>query len=186
MEQEFIGFPKLSRLSRGCTITEKIDGSNAQIYIGEDGIFLTGSRTRWITPNADGKITDNYGFAKWANENKEELMKLGPGRHFGEWWGQCIQRNYGLDEKRFSLFNAERWTDLSVLPKCCSVVPVLHKGEFSSEIIDNVLSVLNYAGSQAAPGFMKPEGIVIYHHASRVMYKKTLENDSVPKSLVEA
>ena len=102
---EFQEFQKIARLSRNCSITEKIDGTNACIYIGEDGEFLTGSRTRWITPE-----DDNYGFAKWALAHKDELMALGPGRHFGEWWGSGCQRGYGLTngEKRFSLFNTSR------------------------------------------------------------------------------
>jgi len=78
---EFKEFPKIARLSRECVVTEKLDGTNAQIYIGEDGEFLVGSRTRWITPD-----DDNYGFARWAYERKDELMKLGKGQHFGEWW----------------------------------------------------------------------------------------------------
>jgi len=45
---EFVSFPKIARLSRECVITEKIDGTNASIYIGNDGnenpVFLTGSR----------------------------------------------------------------------------------------------------------------------------------------------
>ena len=68
---EFQEFPKIARLTRECTITEKIDGTNASIYIGENGEFLVGSRSRWITPEED-----NYGFAKWALANKEELLKL--------------------------------------------------------------------------------------------------------------
>jgi hypothetical protein len=103
----FESFPKIGRLSRNCTITEKIDGTNAQIYIGEDGEFLTGSRNRWVTPGKQ----DNYGFSRWAHEHKDELMTLGPGRHFGEWWGLGIQRGYGLQEKRFSLFATHRWRD---------------------------------------------------------------------------
>ncbi len=59
---EFEGFGKIARLSRECVITEKIDGTNAQICITEDGQFLTGSRTRWITPE-----DDNFGFSKSAN-----------------------------------------------------------------------------------------------------------------------
>lgn len=43
---EFTSFPSISRLSREIVITEKIDGTNASIYIGENGEFLTGSRTR--------------------------------------------------------------------------------------------------------------------------------------------
>src|SRR6266404_7201095 len=97
---EFVAFPKIPRISREMIITEKLDGTNAQVWIGDYGEFQTGSRNRWITP---GKATDNAGFAGWCEENKEELLKLGPGHHFGEWWGRGIQRTYGLNEKRFSL-----------------------------------------------------------------------------------
>ena len=89
---EFEGFPKIARLSREAIITEKIDGTNAQIYIGEDGQIIAGSRTRWITPDSD-----NFGFARWGEQHRVELAALGPGRHFGEWWGSGIQRGYGLE-----------------------------------------------------------------------------------------
>ena len=174
---EFQEFPKIARLSRECIITEKIDGTNASIVITEDGEFLTGSRTRWITPT-----DDNYGFAKWAAANKEELLKLGPGSHYGEWWGLGIQRNYGLKEKRFSLFNTARWSDAAVRPACCSVVPVLYSGLFSTILICEALGNLAQYGSIAAPGFMKPEGIVIWHEAARMYFKKTIEKDDAPKS----
>lgn len=36
-------------------------------------------------------------------------------------------------------------------------------------------------GSKVAPGFMKPEGIIIYHAAARSMFKVTLEKDDEPK-----
>ena len=76
---QFKCFPKMPRLTREVVITEKIDGTNAQIYINQEGEFFVGSRTRWITPE-----NDNYGFAKWCLDNKDELMLLGEGRHFGE------------------------------------------------------------------------------------------------------
>jgi hypothetical protein len=41
---EFAGFPKISRLSRDCIITEKIDGTNAQILITEDNQMFIGYR----------------------------------------------------------------------------------------------------------------------------------------------
>src|SRR3990167_1858406 len=87
---EFKEFPKIARLSREAIVTEKIDGTNASVFIGEDGMFLTGSRSGWITPEKD-----NYGFSRWAHVHKDELLKLGPGMHYGEWWGQGIQRKYG-------------------------------------------------------------------------------------------
>ena len=169
---EFKEFPKIARLSREMVITEKIDGTNGQIYIGEDGEFLVGSRTRWITPE-----NDNAGFARWALENKGELLKLGVGSHFGEWWGQGIQRNYGLKEKRFSLFNVHRWLGNPDLPKCCSVVPLLYTGIFNINEIESTIQRLVTSGSIASPGFMKPEGVVIYHTAAKTLFKKTIEKD---------
>lgn len=171
----FEAFNKIPRLSRGCVITEKIDGTNAQILITEDGGFFTGSRNRWITPQ-----DDNYGFSAWAHANKEELMKLGPGRHFGEWWGAGIQRRYGLTEKRFSLFNVQRWTHQD-RPACCSVVPLLATGPFTDDFVGQALESLRVNGSAAAPGFMQPEGIVVWHSASRQFFKKTLEHDDMAK-----
>lgn len=184
----FEEFTKMARLSRECVISEKIDGTNACIYIGDDGAFLTGSRSRWITPK-----DDNFGFARWATEHRDELLKLGPGRHFGEWWGAGIQRRYGMTEKRFSLFNAIRWRrqgdGLPMLdkqefcPDCCHVVPVLYRGPFETAQCELALASLAAGGSVAAPGFMKPEGIVCFHMAAGVGFKKTIEKDEIPKSL---
>lgn len=196
---EFQPFPKLARLSRECIITEKIDGTNAQIFIDETGKnMLAGSRNRWLTVDSD-----NFGFCRWATEHRDELLKLGPGRHFGEWWGQGIQRGYGLSEKRFSLFNVTRRHGETpqfltlpnsapgtpgklqdVLPECVGLVPVLFRGQFDTEQIEDELQRLDIYGSNAAPGFMKPEGIVIYHTASGTPFKKTIEDDETPKSLV--
>lgn len=188
----FEEFQKIARLSRDCVITEKLDGTNAQVYFPEDGgPMLVGSRNRWITPDAD-----NFGFAKWAIEHEDELrVGLGLGRHFGEWWGAGIQRRYGLDHKRFSLFNVARWADTHVYnefplpekqtlaPECCHVVPVLYRGIFDTECIKGTLYLLDVKGSTAAPGFDDPEGIVIWHEAARQLFKKTLKKDEAPKSL---
>lgn len=174
---DFVEFSKIYRVSRPCIVTEKIDGTNASICITEDGQFLTGSRTRWITVT-----DDNYGFAKWAEAHKEELIsKLGVGHHFGEWWGQGIQRNYGLKEKRFSLFNTSRWSDPMLRPACCHVVPVLYEGMFNTEKIEECISILRASGSIAAPGFLKPEGVVCYHIQGNFSLKKTLEKDEEHK-----
>lgn len=204
---EFVGFPKIARFSRDIIVTEKINGTNAQIAIfdmnefpdpehpiyEENGLALfAGSRTRWIQPG-----NDNHGFASWVEKNKKELLSLGPGRHFGEWWGQGIQNNYGLKEKRFSLFNVQRWCLFGqeprqisssgkmqeVLPQCCGLVPVLYEGPFAMDAIEACLEYLRSKGSAASPGFMDPEGIVIYHTAGNVAFKKTLKNDDIPKGM---
>lgn len=173
---DFEKFPKIARLKRMCCVTEKIDGTNAQIAIGENGEFFTGSRNRWVTPE-----DDNYGFSRWAHENKDELMKLGPGRHFGEWWGQGIQRRYDMEEKIFSLFNVARWGDHNPPPAGCRVVPILYQGIFESSFIEGVNTLLGANGSVAAPGFMKPEGIVVFHSASKTLTKQTFEHDGTGK-----
>ncbi len=194
---DFQDFPKMARLSRECVITEKIDGTNAQVCIAEDGTIQAGSRTRWITPEQD-----NYGFAAWVQAHSDELRLLGPGRHFGEWWGAGIQRRYNITEKRFSLFNTLRWCAHDAeperipsqdpraepkyqtrLPACCSLVPALYRGTFSTSAVDRAIDGLKNLGSVAAPGFMNPEGVVVFHVAGNVGFKKTIEKDEVPKAL---
>jgi hypothetical protein len=188
---DFEGMPKIARLSREIIISEKLDGSNALVYISDDLStitlqsgrevpFLVGSRTRWILPE-----NDNHGFARWAYEHTDELLKLGKGWHRGEWMGQGINRNYGLKEKRFYLFNTSKWTDDTIRPKCCHVVPVLYQGIFNEDEINNCIDRLFLDGSIAVPTFMKPEGIVIYHTAGKIYFKKTIENDEKPKGQVD-
>lgn len=167
-------FPKIGRLSRDCTITEKLDGANALIRIDETGENLTtGSRSRWITPE-----DDNYGFARWAYENKAELMRLGPGDHYGEYWGTGIQKRYVNQPKTFSLFNTKRWADETVRPGCCAVVPILYQGIFSDGAIVQVMADLAANGSKANPECKRPEGIIIWHHAAQMYFKKTMERDT--------
>lgn len=216
---EFQEFPKIARFSRDCIVTEKIDGTNAQILIEPgypndpnaihawfdyetrtDMIMRAGSRTRWITPEMD-----NHGFARWVQEHRDELIKLGLGRHFGEWWGSGIQRGYGLQkgEKRFSLFNVSRWClagetperiptlDPRIekyqeeLPSCCHLVPVLATGPFDavSAMVESCMATLGETGSRASRGFTNPEGIVVFHLAGNVGFKKTFAKDEMPKSL---
>jgi hypothetical protein len=179
-ELTFQEWPKIARLNRRCVITEKIDGTNAQVHVLDDGRILAGSRNRYLFVDAD-----NFGFARWVAEHEKELLKLGPGRHFGEWWGPGIQRGYGLREKKFSLFNTTRWADASVRPACCDVVPIIFDGAFSTLTVEYALSLLREKGSFASPGFMRPEGVVVFHTSANQMFKVTLENDAEPKGKVQ-
>ena len=178
---DFRSFNKIARFSREMIVTEKIDGTNGIIAIGENGEFQIGSRNKWLTDELGNIQSDNAGFAQWAIKNRESLKSLGVGFHYGEWWGQGIQRGYGLKEKRFSLFNVSRWSDDAVRPACCHVVPTLYSGAFSSTIVDWVLVDLQREGSRAAPGFMIPEGVVIFHTAGGHLFKKTIERDEYHK-----
>jgi hypothetical protein len=207
---QFEEFKKIPRLFRDCVISEKIDGTNGQILIeriddaragdrlvGAEVAIVdrlavyAGSRSRWITP---GKQTDNHGFAGWVCANAEKLVEiLGVGRHYGEWWGSRINRGYGLTngEKRFSLFNTSKWqpvlTGLTLadkpFPKGLGVVPVLYEGPFLTREVEDQLFRLRTFGSQAVPGYMNPEGVVIYHVAAGNYFKATIEDDDQPKGL---
>jgi hypothetical protein len=178
----FEPWPKIPRLLREIVITEKIDGTNAGILITEEMEVYASSRTRWITPESD-----NYGFARWVDENGATLVQdLGAGMHFGEWWGAGVQRRYGLDHKRFSLFNVHKWGNPEIYNNFKTpnlhVIPVLYKGAFDA--LDHhyppwiaALNDLEQGGSVAAPGFMNPEGIVVFHPKAGQAFKITLGDD---------
>lgn len=161
---EFKPWPKITRLEnkRATIFTEKIDGTNACIVIGPNGEFGCQSRTRIITPD-----NDNFGFAKWAYANKDELMQLGEGYHFGEWWGLGIQRGYEQTEKKFSLFNTRRWHPMNPnTPKCVSVVPII-----PVNTVEQAKEYLITNGSIAAPGYMNIEGAIMYEPDTDSMFK---------------
>lgn len=195
----FEAFPKLTRFSHDWVVTEKIDGTNAQIVIvplsevPEESLpfvlahggaenpltIFAGSRSRLLTTGSG----DNHGFAGFVQQNAEEIIaKLGEGRHYGEWYGSKIgPRKYGLDHKRFALFNATRWTGAD-LPERFDVVPTIFKGRLeSTDVFEEALQNLKAWGSLIAPGFMNPEGIVMYHGPSKSLFKKTFDYDEAGK-----
>jgi len=166
----FKSYPSIPRLEKApirYEITEKIDGTNAVLFItrqeeeyapgedalpydnfveADDGIWVVraGSRSRWLSP---GKTTDNYGFAQWVADNSVALFEaVGPGLHYAEWWGQGIQRGYGQATKRFTLFNPSRYPCLPAAggtPRLVDVVPTFSVGAMginSSSNIDDEIS----------------------------------------------
>lgn len=203
MSIEFVPWPKTPRLFREIVITEKIDGANSAVIIQESGLdgecsayvlahverdgveyeIAAQSRNRLILP---GKTTDNYGFAGFVQQNAEELFDLlGPGRHFGEWWGKGIQKRYvnqtaGI--KGFALFNTEKYATLKAwLPNpdggevLVEPIHVLYRGPFSEQAIRDALNHLKDNGSWVSP-LSPAEGIVVFHTQSRQVYKVTLDN----------
>lgn len=182
----FTKFPKIPRLfqtpqqkkdmSPTLTITEKVDGTNGCIVITEEGKVVAQSRNRFVFPD-----NDNHGFAAWVQDNATALFEtLGAGHHFGEWYGQGINRGYGLKEKRFALFNTHRWAEVEEefsIPGL-DVVPILRLVyDFSIPSVFDAIEWLKEQGSSIAPGFMKPEGVVIFHHASGSLFKVPFDKD---------
>src|SRR5579859_6218583 len=208
---QFEAWPKTPRLFReSMVITEKIDGTNSAVGVIErpagsvvteewgdaclvarpeaDYLVYAQSRNRLITPlRMGGKGADNYNFAEWVWKNADELARvLGPGLHFGEWWGHGIGRGYGMaqGERYFSLFNTSRWKHLAIPearadvqpPEGLRVVPVLHVFTLDTKVIREALGALKITGSYAAPGYMNPEGVCVYLPAARATFKVTFDD----------
>jgi hypothetical protein len=59
------------------------------------------------------------------------------------------------------------------------VVPTLMHttGDYLNAAVTESLRQLREMGSLAAPGFMNPEGVVVYHEGARSTFKATLEGD---------
>ncbi len=151
------------------TITEKMDGTNACIIISDGEIVGVQSRNRLITPE-----DDNYGFAQWVSDSKDDLLGLGDGYHYGEWAGLGIQKNpHDIPVKKFFLFNTFRWNENNPnRPACCDVVPVLFQGQLSPEVIPDLLAKL----SESAGENQSPEGVIVYYHAFRKYTKHTIKS----------
>lgn len=217
MTLEFQSFPKIPRKFGDVVVTEKLDGTNAQVifvesssleseqdrvratelstevlYTDDPGnvtFVMAGSRNRYVQP---GK--DNFGFAAYVKQNAQALYDaLGVGKHFGEWFGAGIQRRYGLDQKRFALFNTRRWqdhghpddghtnevffkrapVDYMGVPGL-TVVPVLHIGPLNDvKDFTHTFGALRAHGSYAVPGYDNPEGIVVCLTATGHLFKIT-------------
>lgn len=166
--QEFKAWPKIPRgTDFTVTITEKYDGTNACVLVNDGVVIGAQSRTRIITPE-----NDNYGFAAWVEANKDELAKLGDGYHYGEWYGEGIQKNpHQKVGKHFALFNTFR--DAALLPKCVEVVRLLHVGRYSPEKVEACLEELKTHAELC--GYVA-EGLVVYFHSTRTYEKHTFKN----------
>lgn len=181
------------------TVTEKIDGHTIILHIdrlkrmcGSQATLVRAgdvmqmgnskpefyrvwvqNRQRIVTPESDVA-----GVAAWARDNAVGLVTLlGEGVHAGEWWGYKICRGYGLPrgDRRFSLFNTARWGSklLADVPGL-SITPVLWEGVLGPSNMSDLLDVmdkLRTGGSHAAPGYLHPEGVVVYHQGADTMMK---------------
>lgn len=194
----FKSWGSTTRENKNKTITEKIDGTNACLVI-TDGEVKAQSRKRMITPD-----DDNYGFARWAYDNAGALLDtLGYGYHYGEWYGEGIQKNpLGIEGKRFALFHATKYTaangfDLEQVDGL-ETVPLLHHGQCNLWTIPNIMQDLDLYGSKVkgarvekVPSFMdmnitfdraaSAEGIIIWNNETKTRTKMLLENDAFHK-----
>lgn len=172
---EFKSWGKIARPNRNIiSITEKMDGTNSCISIYGGEIHAVQSRKRLITPNADGQQTDNFGFAQWVEENTDMLLRLGDGRHYGEWCGPGIQQNpHNLEEKQLFLFNVGRFKDGLPEGVPAKLVRQMYFGAYSEDAINDSMQLLL---DEAAGTAMKPEGVIVHFVEFDGRIKYTFEN----------
>lgn len=185
---DFTRYPKIPRYENETwTISEKIDGSNGVIYIPEvreDDIIdrdeiLAGSRTQWLGDrDRKGRELDNHGFWAWVKTNWVELVKLGPGMHHGEWYGEKINRNYGLKQKKFMLFNNKRYRKADFdLPNCVELETVVADNVEFKDLqsrIELLSDMLESTGSFHVQGFKPAEGFILRSSLRNTLYKVIL------------
>lgn len=179
---QFKSWGSTPRENKHKDITEKIDGTNACIVIW-DGVVSAQSRKRIITPG-----DDNFGFAKWVYDNAGALLDtLGYGYHYGEWFGEGIQKNpLGIEGKRFALFHPTKYNEKNgyELSKVdgLETVPLLHSGQCDLYTIPSIMEELMTLGSRVKGAErQKPEGIIIWNKETQTRTKMLLENDAFHK-----
>jgi hypothetical protein len=200
---EFKGWGSTTRENKNKTITEKLDGTNACVVIW-DGVVSAQSRKRIITPD-----DDNYGFAKWVHANAGVLFDtLGFGYHYGEWYGEGIQKNpLGIEGKRFALFHPTKYNEKNGynldMVDGLETVPLLHHGQCDVWTIPNIMQDLEVYGSKVEgakrtrvrseiPGLgddnvwefdkaADAEGIIIWNNETKTRTKMLLKDDAFHK-----
>lgn len=191
---DFKAFPSIERFEKvDVEVTQKLHGSNASVTIMRAPMDVLNGKHPELIPflNVDtgwlvipGKRTsyinlenDNFGFAKFISERKDEFVTcLGEGTFYGEWVGPGINSGEGLKEKLFVLFDTRLVG--RPLPNRCFTVPVLWKGALKDMNLENIMHDLKVRGSQFVSGFMRPEGVVIRVQHSNIMWKEVFESET--------
>lgn len=178
---DFPKFPSIERFDNlRCFITEKIDGTNGLIEVSCQGVKF-GSRNKWLS-NGD----DNFGFYAYFSQYVDDMVawyhRNAPGynwepvRIYGEWFGKGIQRGYDLKERKFMPFSYGLAEDIEGVFAPNIVLPeFLYQGKFSREVLNNCMNSLKEEGSQVVPGYMKPEGVVVYFPDYEFSLKETFD-----------
>lgn len=87
-----------------CYIFPKMDGTNASVWLGDDGVVQAGSRTRTLSLEKD-----NAGFYEWVTkqENILNFLKANPNKRlYGEWLVPHSLKTYKDSAwKRFYVFD---------------------------------------------------------------------------------
>lgn len=107
MHVERYGNSEVEGIEHGtCFVFPKIDGTNASVWLGDDGLVKAGSRTRQLSLDAD-----NAGFLAWVEKQdnlKAYLLANPTHRLYGEWLVPHTLKTYRQDAwRRFWIFDVQ-------------------------------------------------------------------------------
>ena len=173
-DEDFHAFPEVEHICKThMRITQKVHGSNCQIYIyEEDGTkkLKVGTKNRWLSLD-----DDNYGVCKFVHDNAEFFLQFSLGHHYGEWAGKGINSGEGMKERMLFLFsNPARYEGITFHPNV-TFVPEMYNGVLDQSQIEYWMTFLKANGSFIVPGFMNVEGIIAEINGKR--YKKVFKKE---------
>lgn len=183
-------------LNGTCYLTYKIDGTNACVFLGDDGNVKCGSRKRELTTEGD---KDNAGFAAeilfntynvdhYAFELREYLLKYPRHVIYGEWLVPVTIKRYEKDAwRKLYLFDVYDTETEKYLPyewlvehfKKTAIIPLIAKLE--NPTIEEIEKLLDETGKFLITDGIG-EGIVIKNYDfvnryGRVCWAKMLTED---------
>ncbi len=103
---ERLGSDEVEGILEGrCYVFPKIDGTNASVWMEDDGLPHAGSRNRELSLG-----NDNAGFCRWVKDNWKEFMPLLAAhpryRVYGEWLVPHTLRTYREEAwRKFYIFD---------------------------------------------------------------------------------
>ena len=196
---ERLGTDEVEHILDGtCHVFPKIDGTNASVWLGNDGLIKAGSRTREITLNAD-----NAGFCKWVTENTAEFANFFQAHPnftiHGEWlvphtlrtYREEVWRNfYIFDVYSHDLESYLHYDDYSAMCSMYLPFPVIAPLEIvSNPTLEHLTGLLDRNTYLIADGNGSGEGIVIKRYGfvnswGRPVFAKVVRNEFKERNLI--
>lgn len=157
-------FAEAFKVGEHITITEKIDGANASIAVGEDGKLIAFSRRNELTP--ENTLQGFYGYVQSLDPTMISCVLGTRYIFFGEWLVKHTIKYPQEKMKQFYVFDVwdteiEQyipWEQTKQMAEFCGLkmVPVFYDGPFTSWE-----DIYSYVGKTEMGGEPTGEGVVI-------------------------
>lgn len=145
-----------------------------------------------------GKRFSLFNVSRYGEQDRyvDERCVVSEKDYGGGSWTKTVEHKFHKGVKVCQCREARLAIDAIIGGVQIAPVPVLYRGPWITDYDHMVggeqsgqwapfacLGVLREHGSIAAPGFMDPEGIVIWHEASGQLFKATVKGDEKPKGV---